>query len=141
MNSSNALPIDSNEAEIFSAINELASNTADMIRARRKNERIRIDANATLVPANLSQRLSAVWTGICHDISSTGCRLVINKPILVGDVFLMTLDNSAMDIDPIYVRAIRCHLLREDSFECGVAFFSEIHLGTQTNNPLDDLSL
>lgn len=141
MNQHNDQAFDGSETEIFSAINELASNTAEMIRARRKNERVRVDAAATMVPANLSDRDSAVWTGICHDISSNGCRLVISSPITVGDVFLLTLKSNKMNIDPIFVRCIRCHLLREDSFECGVAFFSDIRLGNQASDSLDDLSL
>ena len=129
-----------NESQILSAIDELAHNTEEMIRARRKTERHRIDAAATLVPGNLSDRQSSSWSGICHDISPTGCRLVLDRPILVGDIFLLTIDTTTIDVDPTFVRCIRCHMLREDSYECGVSFFAEIQVGPARQTS-DDFSL
>ena len=120
--------LSNDESNIFSAINELANNTEQMIRARRTKERHRIDAPATLVPGNLTDRQSSVWMGTCHDISSTGCRVVLNRPVNVGDIYFLSLETSELEFDPHFVRCIRCHMLREDSFECGFSFFTEVEL-------------
>ena len=129
----------SDESSIFNAINELANNTEQMIRARRKKERQRIDAPAQIVPGNLSERTSLSFNGTCHDISSTGCRIVLNRPVNVGDIFFLTLDTNDFEFDPHFVRCIRCHMLREDSFECGFSFFTEIELSR--HEIPDDLGL
>jgi len=47
---------------------------------------------------------------------------------MVGDVFLGYIEDEKFRLDPIFFRCIRCHLIRENDFECGISFLSPIDL-------------
>lgn len=124
------------ESDIFSAIEELSKSTEQMIRMRRKKDRMRIDADAHIVPGNMTDRDTGSWSGVCHDISPSGCRVILERPVVVGNIYFLTLDTNSLNFDPVFVRCIRCQLLREDKFECGFSFFSEVKLSENADNEI-----
>ncbi|MEO1128941.1 MAG: hypothetical protein AAFX05_04435, partial [Planctomycetota bacterium] len=46
----------------------------------------------------------------------------------IGDIYLVSLDRTKLDLTPIFVRCLRCRLVRDDAFEAGLKFFNTIDL-------------
>ena len=114
--------------DLLSAIDELAENNRAQVNSRRVNNRIELNCSVRVVPANASQRGKFLAEGRCRDVSPTGGRLILNKALMVGDVFLCYIEDENFRLDPVFFRCIRCHLIRESSFECGISFLSQIDL-------------
>ncbi|MEM7782975.1 MAG: PilZ domain-containing protein [Planctomycetota bacterium] len=111
---------------IQSAIQEM-QGAAQSTASRRSKNRVAINSQAVIFPANAIDRDGTEIKGLCRDVSTSGCRVIMKKPLMVGSVYFMELIDSQTAIDPMFVRCIRCHLLREDTFECGLSFLSPLN--------------
>lgn len=115
------------EADLLQALGDLESQTATDS-SRRGNNRISLNCAARLLPGNVSDRsVKPNVDGTCRDISTGGCRVVLKSSLIVGDLYLMQLATSA-GIDPVFARCVRCHMIREDAFECGLEFLNPVAL-------------
>lgn len=85
-----------------------------------------LNAPARLVPGNVSGRDGRTFDGSCRDISPRGCRLILTQPLIVGDIYLLSVENEQMGLDPSFGRCVRCHMIREDAFEIGMNFLSTV---------------
>lgn len=134
---------DLDQAEgLLSAIKDLEANTKENVNARRYSNRLELNCEVDLLPGNVSDRDGSHFMGKCRDVSNQGCRLVLTKPLVVGDLYLVRIDSSALSGDLIFARCVRCHMLREDTFECGLNFLSPVSIETkQTDDALIDLDL
>ena len=129
---------------LLSAIEDLATNTKEAVASRRQgNDRMELNSPAQLVPGNVSDRDGQTYNGSCRDISNRGCRLILTQPLIVGDIYLMEVDNEQLGLDPSFGRCVRCHMIREDAFEVGLNFLSPVSFETLTEgSPMDlDLSI
>jgi len=117
---------DQNTEELLQAITELQQNVKENI--QRTGTRLTADCGVAVLPGSVSQRGEEPSVGICHDVSTNGCRVVLDVPLLVGDVFLIQFDKRTLQVDPAFSRCVRCVMLREDKFECGFSFFSPVSL-------------
>ncbi len=121
---------------LLSAIEELAISTKQNVESsRRGNDRMELNSPVELVPGNVSGRDGKSHSGSCRDISNRGCRLVLTKPLIVGDIYLMSVSNEQLGLDPTFGRCVRCHMIREDAFEVGLNFLSPVSLTTLTKDP------
>lgn len=50
------------------------------------------------------------------------------EPMMVGDIFLIRFPDQQVSKDALFGRCIRCHMLREDKYECGISFLSPFAL-------------
>ena len=124
---------------LLSAIEDLAKNTRENVEStRRGSDRRTLNSPAVLVPGNVSGRDGRVYNGNCRDISIRGCRLVLTQPLVVGDIYLMNVENEELGFDPSFGRCVRCHMIREDAFEVGMNFLSPVSFNDQI---LEDDSL
>lgn len=114
--------------DLLSAIEELAENNKTRVNSRRGNNRVELNCAVRVEPANASDRGKFLLEGSCRDVSPTGGRLILNQAMLVGDVYLIHIEGDQFRLDPTFVRCIRCHLIREGDFECGISFLSSIDL-------------
>ena len=129
---------------LLSAIEDLATNTKQAVESsRRGNDRMELNSPAQLVPGNVSGRDGRTYDGNCRDISNRGCRLILTQPLVVGDIYLMEVENEELGLDPSFGRCVRCHMIREDAFEVGLNFLSPVSFETLTEgSPMDlDLSI
>lgn len=92
---------------------------------QRKYARTRINAKLSLRPANSSERRQEMISGICRDISIAGFAATLESPPQVGSVYWSSFDTTEFDVNPIFVRCMRCRFLNEDTFEAAFAFFTE----------------
>ena len=122
---------------LLSAIEDLAKNTKQNVQSRRSNDRMTLNAPTVLVPGNVSGRDGRTYNGSCRDISNRGCRLILTQPLIVGDIYLMNVQNEELGFDPSFGRCVRCHMIREDAFEVGINFLSPVSF----NEPAQDDSL
>jgi len=112
---------------LLSAIEELATNTQEAVASsRRGNDRMELNSPAQLLPGNVSGRDGRTYEGSCRDISPRGCRLILTQPLIVGDIYLLSVENQQLDLDPSFGRCVRCHMIREDAFEIGLNFLSTV---------------
>ena len=126
MNSRDEFESDQSTDELLQAITELQQSVKENI--KRSDMRFFAECEVVVMPGNISQRGAKPSAGTCHDISANGCRLVLESPVLVGDVFTLQFDQQTLKIDPALGRCIRCIMLRNEKFECGFSFFSPVIL-------------
>jgi len=93
----------------------------------RSSKRVGIQCRIELKPGNSRDRTCPPIVGACSDLSTGGCRLITEMPPSVGDIYWVSFEKG-MDIPSVFARCVRCRLLREDAFECGFQFFSDITL-------------
>lgn len=127
----------SNNAQPLEALLELQRRDAARTH-NRASERYGIQCRIELHPGNSTQRTEAPIIAVCSDLSSGGCRLIAEAPPAVGDIYWLAFGES-VDLPPVFARCIRCRLLREDAFEGGFQFFSEISLPNDQKNTSEDV--
>jgi len=118
---------------LLDAISQLEQNTQTNVQSRRGNNRVGLDSPVVVLPGNVSDRTGVQFEGQCRDISTHGCRLILKKPITVGDIYLIDIDDQDNSIDAAFGRCVRCHMLREDVFEVGINFFAPVKLSANTS--------
>lgn len=126
MNSPSDFESDQTTDELLEAITELQQNVKENI--KRSDMRFSAECGVAVTPGSISQRGADPIVGTCHDISANGCRVVLDSPVLVGDVFLLQFDQRTFRLDPSFCRCVRCIMMREEKFECGFSFFSPVSL-------------
>lgn len=93
---------------------------------RQWSTRVRTSFGVRIEAGNSSDRDQAAIEGRCRDVSTTGCGVVSNHAPRVGDVYLLEFDKTNQVVAPsVYGRCVRCHMLSENAFESGFAFFAD----------------
>ena len=115
-------------SEAMDALSELEKNTSQAITALRSSQRVDIRTKVWIQPGNSSLRSTFVMEGLTADISNGGCMILTPRPLMVGDIFWMRFSDDEICINPLLVRCLRCRLVREDAFEIGIRFLSNIDL-------------
>jgi len=119
-------------------LQDLEKQSLDQIRKLRKHQRFEIQVPVILKPGNASStREELVGTSV--DFSTGGCMVHFSKPVGVGDVFRLTVEDSRLDLPVVYARCMRARLVREDLFEAGFSFFSPISIEVGGTDSSQDL--
>ena len=120
-------------------LSELEQQTPDAIRKLRTSERHEITVPVLIKPGNASDNHKPAVNAVTGDVSSGGCQVMSEIPLNVGDVYKLDFEKGELDLPMIYARCLRCRLVREDAFECGFAFFTQIKLDEMTSvDPITD---
>lgn len=127
-----------NDDEAYDLVQELSANTPDEIRRRRTHFRLSIKSSLIAQPGNASDLLKFKVRGVTGDISEGGCSAIFPLPMHVGDVYRLQFDRQQLDLPLTFARCVRCHLIREDAYETGFAFFSKITLPENLNQTTTD---
>lgn len=122
-----------NEDDAFALLQELEQNTPAHIRQERAHFRLAIKASILLQPGSASEVTGVKIRGATGDISEGGCSALFPVPVRVGDVYRLVFDRTALDLPQTFARCVRCHLVREDAYEAGFAFFTPLALPEQAN--------
>jgi len=118
-----------NEAGSLSdSLAELERNTANEIRRQRSHERHEIKAKIVVRLGNTSDLDKLAVQGITGDISEQGCRILLPRPLHVGDIYRLAFDKAIFNLPLVFVRCVRCRLIREDAYEVGCNFFCPLEL-------------
>jgi len=105
------------------------------IEKRQWSTRIRTSFGVKIQPGNSSDRDQPAIEGRCRDVSATGCGILSNRAPRVGDVYLLDFDKTNRVVAPsVYGRCVRCHLLSENAFESGFAFFADQDIENEDEN-------
>lgn len=99
--------------------------------ADRRTDRLSHAGVVTIVPASTSQRHAVHIAGHLRDAGSGGVGTVSDRPPAVGDVYLLTFEDSPFEDDRLFARCMHCRLIREDAFESGFAFFAPARLSSE----------
>jgi len=119
---------DLNESQAHSLLQELERNRTEEIRRQRTHFRIAIKASVILQPGNASDRLAMKMKGVTGDLSQGGFGALFPLPPRVGDVYRAEFERSVLNLPTVYIRCLRCRLVRDDAFEAGFSFFAPIAL-------------
>ena len=114
--------------DAFDMLQELQRNTTEEIRRQRAHFRLTIKAGVTLQPGNASELLHLKVKGVTGDISAGGCSALFPIPPRVGDIYRLQFDRKMLDLPLTFAQCVRCRLVREDAFEAGFRFFSDVYL-------------
>lgn len=90
----------------------------------RRESRMRLECAVTIVPASSSQRDTSIIEGHLRDASGGGVGTLTSKPPAVGDVYLLSFEDSPFECSQVFARCMHCRLIQEDTFESGFAFFA-----------------
>ena len=126
-------------ADAIAALAQLEQNKESSASYRRMHERITTRVEVTIQPASSSERRRLKIHGVTADISRGGCRALFSAPVGVGDVFWIVFDKEAINIDPLFARCVRCALVREDTFDAGFSFFTEVDFDAVAATEENDL--
>ena len=116
----------------FELMMDLERQKMDEIRKMRSHERVEVQVAVQVRPGNASEHATAPIRATTNDVSQGGCALISPVPLGVGDIYRLSFDRKKLDVPVVFARVLRCRLLREDAFEIGLAFFTEISLGQAT---------
>lgn len=120
-----------NIEQVLQLLEEVELNTSESVRKQRSHARRQVRAGLTLRPGNASQRNDLALSGMTADISESGCQVVFTQPCRVGDIYFLEFDPEMLELPKVFARCLRCRLIREDQFEAGFCFFTQIALPAQ----------
>ena len=123
-------PGNPNEPESSEFLAELERNTASEIRRQRSQERFEVKAKVVVRPGNTSDQALFAIQGMTGDISEQGCRVLLPRPLQVGDIYRLAFDESVFSLPLVFARCVRCRLVREDAYEIGYIFFSPLEMSS-----------
>jgi hypothetical protein len=121
-------------SDALQAIAELEHNTNDSILAQRASERLEIRTKVLVRPANASQRHQFVVECVTADMSNGGCMVLATRPLLPGDLFWLSFDDTQIRIGSLFERCLRCRFVREEAYEVGFRFLNDIDLSSILRN-------
>lgn len=107
-------------------IEELETQTADQIRHKRSSRRVNLQAKCMLRNINASDATPIELTGITCDVSDGGCRVVLPRPVMVGDCFRLEFPDPSLGWPTMYARCVRARLINEAAFELAFSFLNEL---------------
>ena len=116
------------ERETDELVDELALSTPDAVKKMRASTRLSIRAKVVVEPASMSQRTGTKLNGVTGDISTGGTQILVARPLLIGDVYLLTFDREALDIQPVFALCLRGRQVRPDAYEAGLRFLEPVTL-------------
>lgn len=114
--------------ETLEAVNSIQSSNAEAVAKRRQHRRYEIRTKVIVHPSDTIDRGEVRWLGECHDISKGGCRILTTKPLQLGSLYWIQFEPTDVQLDPVFARCVRGHLLRENAFEFGMCFLTPIEL-------------
>ncbi len=109
-------------------LSDLQRQSREQITKLRKHARWEIQVPVTIKPGNASASPACHISGTSVDFSAGGWMGHFSTPVPVGDVFSMQLQSEVLDLPMVFMRCLRCKLVREDVFEAGFSFFNPIML-------------
>ncbi len=119
-------------------LQDLEKQSLDQIQKLRKHQRFELRVPVHLLPGNSSSTEELI-IGTSVDFSSGGCMAHFPRPIGVGDVFRLSVEDKRLDVPMVFARCMRARLVREDVFEAGFSFFSSINIEVNNSSNEDDL--
>ncbi len=112
-------------------LSDLQRQSREQITKLRKHARWELSAPVKLSPGNQSAGKECHIEGTSVDFSAGGCMANFPVPVPVGDVFRMEVEDKELDLPMVFMRCLRCRLVREDVYEAGFSFFNPITLPNQ----------
>lgn len=109
-------------------LRQLERNTADKVQKMRAHERIEMRIKIVIRPGSMSQRDEWSIEGVTGDVSRGGAKILLPRPLHVGDIFQVVFDPKILDVTPQLCLSQWCRTIRSDAYECGLSFFSPIDL-------------
>ena len=114
------------EGDVLASLADWERNKCDAVKRARASTRIRIRSKVIAQPGNSGDRLKFKIQGVTGDISAGGCQILFPIPLRVGDIYRLTFDKTELNLDSVFARCLRCHLIREDAYKTGLEFFERI---------------
>ena len=112
--------------DVWGLLMQLKANTPASVLMQRSSDRIEMRVDVVMRPGNSSERHREILKGKTADISEGGCQVVLDRPVWVGDFFLIEFDRETLDVEPVTARCLRCRWLSETTFEAGFKFSGQI---------------
>ena len=116
------------QAKGFELLQELEKNKSEAIRKMRSHERVSIKSKVIIQSGNTSQLMDFKIQGITGDISPGGSQMLMPLPLNIGDIYRIKFDENMLNLPMTFARCIRCKLIREDAYEVGFIFFSQLNI-------------
>jgi len=107
-------------------IETLEKQSLEQIKAIRAYERLDVRLEVICEPANTTSLGAWRAEGQTRDLSRGGCRVLLSRPPMVGDVYRLRIDDPDQGLPMIFARCVRVALVRETSFDCSFSFFSSL---------------
>ena len=120
-------------------LEDLGRQSLEEIRKLRADACVELKIAVALRPGNSSQRHKQPIEGYTKDISRDGCRAILSEAPLVGDIYRLTFEDTELSLLLVFGRCLRCHLVREDVFDCAFQFFSSLEIPEAADKGGSDL--
>lgn len=120
--------------QIEELLDDIEMRCSADLTAARDMATVRRKVAVEVRPGNSSQRTTDVVTGDTTELRSRSITALTSTPVMVGDVFHLTFDRTALDVTPALSVCDRCTMLGDSSFEVRFKFFSEIALPAKSSS-------
>ncbi len=118
-------PIDVSEFDP-ELLDNIGRHSLQQIRQLRRHERIEVRFEVLVQPGNSSNLGSYEARGHTKDVSRGGCRCILSRAPMVGDVYRVELFEEENALPVTFARCVRCRFLKEGSFDTAFAFFNPL---------------
>ncbi len=134
-------PIDVSEFDP-ALLGTMGRDSLQQIHRLRRHERIEVRLEVLVQPGDSSKLGRYEARGHTLDVSRGGCRCILSRAPIVGDVYRVEIFEQESALPLIFARCVRCHFLKEASFDTAFAYFShldapEIIPGSKQSDLLD----
>ena len=103
-------------------VEQLQLSQAVDVHQLRDRATTRVSGEVTISPANYRERATVHATGRAREIQQQSLVCVLDNPLLVGDVFCLSLDAPGFEIEPSLAICERCLLLEGPAYEARFRF-------------------
>ena len=122
------------DEQINDLLDDIELRCSPDLAAARDMATVRRKVGIEIRPGNASARTTVVTSGDTTELKTQGLTAVTEQPIMVGDVFHLTFDRTALDVAPVLSVCDRCTMLGDASFEVRFRFVHEVALPAQSEN-------
>ena len=109
-------------------VEELELNTREEIDGKRERDSLQLKIPTTLEAGSATDRAAPPIQGTSKEVSSSAMTGTFDQTVRVGDIYLLALERSELDVPPTYALCQRCSLVRTDCFEATLTFFEKIQI-------------
>ena len=114
--------------ESFKVLEELELNQPKDVMEVRCVDEVEVKSTIWVEPGNASDRDGHKLVGMSSRIGKMNVTTVFSRPLRVGDVYRITFDKEALDLEPCYGLCRRCRFVNADTFESMLTFFAPVRM-------------
>lgn len=118
--------------DVRQQVEDLALAQAVSVQVLRDRATTHVHSGVSVHSAHLRDRDTVTARGRAREVRRQAVICVLDRPLLVGDVFYLALESDEFDAPPSFAICERCQLLDGPAFETAFRLLQDIELSQPT---------